>query len=92
MLASRPAPSQTVVTYGLLDQHVPEVWPGVRGAGVSNAAQGMLAADWRGHQWTSRPLLAGLRRALADSGSMPWLMVMPSRSRWSPQRYCSAAR
>jgi len=30
-----------------------------------------------------------LRRGVADSGSMPWLVVMPSRSRWSPQRYCS---
>jgi AraC-like DNA-binding protein len=50
---------------------------------------GTLAAGWHGNQCTSGPLLAALRRAVADSGSMPWLVVMPSRSRWSPQRYCS---
>src|SRR5580693_7044494 len=53
------------------------------------ASRDALAADWRGDQCTSGPLLAALRRAVADSGSMPWLVVMPSRSRWSPQRYCS---
>src|SRR5256885_6079499 len=34
---------------------------------------------------------AGLSRYLvADSGRVLRLVVMPSRSRWSPQRYCSA--
>src|SRR5581483_2424495 len=45
-----------------------------------------------GHLLSCRSwVAAGLSRYLvADSGPVLRLVVMPSRSRWSPQRYCSA--